>query len=83
MRCLTPHYARTEEEGRALIREMLLTSVRPSAGSGPSSVAGSSPFPGESRSNEALAKVCETLNALEIRYPGTELKLVYEGPGVA
>jgi len=35
------------------------------------------------RSNEALAKLCETLNALEIRYPGTDLTLVYQAPGVA
>ena len=56
VRCLTPHYARTEEEGRALIREMLLTSVRPSAGSGPSSVAGSSPFPGESPKQRSLGQ---------------------------
>jgi hypothetical protein len=35
------------------------------------------------RSNEALAKLCETFNALEIRYPGTELKSVYQAPGVA
>lgn len=32
------------------------------------------------RSNQALAKLCDTLNAREIRYPGTDLKLVYEAP---
>jgi hypothetical protein len=35
------------------------------------------------RHNKALAKLCETLNALEFRYPGTDLKLVYEAPPVA
>jgi len=30
-----------------------------------------------------LAKLCEMLNALELRYPGTDLKLVYQAPGVA
>jgi len=83
VRCLTPHYARTEEDGRALIREMLLTS------------ADILPQPEEHRllvrlhslanprSNAALGKLCETLNALEVRYPGTELTLVYQAPGGA
>ena len=83
VRCLAPHYARTEDDGRALIREMLLTS------------ADIVPQPGEHRvlvrlhslanprSNEALAKLCETLTALEVRYPGTDLALVYQAPGVA
>ena len=35
------------------------------------------------RSNKALAKLCTTLNALEVRYPGTDLTLVYEAPEVA
>ena len=32
------------------------------------------------RSNAALAKLCDTLNALEVVYPGTNLKMVYEAP---
>jgi Transposase protein len=80
---LAPHYARTEDEGRSLIREMLASSadlipdlpakrlrVRVHALANP-------------RSNEALAKLCDTLNALEVQYPGTDLTLAYEGPGVA
>lgn len=83
VRLLAPHYARTEDEGRALIREMLAASadiipdlatnrlrVRVHALANP-------------RSNAALAKLCDTLTALEVRYPGTDLTLVYEGPGVA
>jgi len=83
VRCLTPHYARTEEEGRALIREMLLTSadLLPEADHHRLRVRLHSLA--NPRSNEALAKLCETLNALEIHYPGTDLKLVYEAPGVA
>ncbi|HKD57395.1 MAG TPA: hypothetical protein VKD45_07790, partial [Hyphomicrobiaceae bacterium] len=83
VRCLTPHYARTEEEGRALIREMLLTSadLLPEADHHRLRVRLHSLA--NPRSNEALAKLCETLNALEIRYPGTDLTLVYQGPGVA
>jgi transposase len=83
VRSLTPHYARTEDEGRALVREALLTS------------ADILPQPEEHRllvrlhslanprSNDALAKLCETLNTLEVRYPGTDLQLVYQAPGVA
>jgi transposase len=82
-RCLAPHYAKTEDEGRALVREMLASSadivpdpdakhlrVRVHALANP-------------RSNEALAKLCDTLNALELQYPGTHLTLAYEAPGVA
>ncbi len=82
-RCLPRHYARTEDDGRALVREMLLTS------------ADIVPLPDDHRvlvrlhslanprSNAALAALCETLTALEVRYPGTDLQLVYQAPGVA
>jgi transposase len=83
LRCLAPHYARNEEEGRALIREMLLTS------------ADLVPEPNDHRlriclhslanprSNEAMVKLCETLNELHTQYPGTDLTLVYQAPAVA
>jgi hypothetical protein len=35
------------------------------------------------RSNAALANFCQTLNALEVRYPGTDVQLLYQAPGVA
>jgi transposase-like protein len=83
VQCLAPHYARTEDEGRALIREMLASSadiipdpaaprlrIRLHALANP-------------RSNQALIHVCATLNTLELQYPGTTLTLVYEAPGVA
>ena len=83
VRCLMPHYTRTEEEGRALIREMLLTSadLLPEADEHRLRVRLHSLA--NPRSNEALAKLCEALNALQIRYPGTDLTLVYQAPGVA
>jgi hypothetical protein len=83
VRCLAPHYAKTEDEGRALIRELLQSSadlvpqpehqrllVRLHSLANP-------------RSNDALAKLCDTLNALKLQYPGTNLVLVYEAPQVA
>ena len=83
VRCLTPHYAGTEDEGRALIREMLLTSadILPEVDDHRLRVRLHSLA--NPRSNEALAKLCEALNALEVRYPGTDLTLVYQAPGVA
>ncbi len=81
VRQLTPHYAKTEDDGRALIREMLLTSadivpdgqrllVRVHALANP-------------RSNEALTHLCDTLTTLGVRYPGTDLTLLYQAPGDA
>jgi hypothetical protein len=81
VRCLTPHDVKTEDDGRALIREILLTSadilpddhrlvVRLHSLANP-------------RSNDALRHLYETLNALKVRYPGTDLTLVYQAPGVA
>jgi hypothetical protein len=83
VRCLTPHYARTEEEGRALVREMLLSNadLLPEADAHRLRVRLHSLA--NPRSNEALAKLCEALNALEVCYPGTDLQLVYQAPAVA
>jgi hypothetical protein len=75
VRCLAPHYARTEDEERALIREMLSSSadivpdadhlrIRLHSLANP-------------RGNQALAHLCTTLNALALQYPGTTLTLVY------
>ena len=80
VRALAPSYARTEEEGRALIREVMAAS------------ADITPEPDQHRlrirlhslanprSNTALAKLCETLTAVNVCYPGTDLRLVYEPP---
>lgn len=81
VRQLAPHYAKTEDDGRALIREMLLTSadivpdghrllVHLHALANP-------------RSHAALTHLCDTLNTLGVRYPGTDLTLVYQAPGDA
>lgn len=76
-------YARTEEEGRALVREIL----RAPADVLPDEQAGvlrvrlhglANP-----RSNAAVEHLCEVLNEAKIRYPGTRLHLRYEAPNVA
>jgi hypothetical protein len=83
VRCLTLNGVRTEDDGRALVREMLLSSadIVPQAAQQRLLVRIHSLA--NPRHNRALAKLCETLNALEFRYPGTDLTLVYEAPPVA
>lgn len=75
---LGPAYARTEEEGRALVRNIL----RMPADIVPDEVAGvlmvrlhglANP-----RSNAAVARLCEQLNEARVKYPGTSLVVQYE-----
>ena len=76
-------YARTEEEGRALVREILRTpaDVLPDEREGILRVR----LHGlaNPRSNAAARHLCETLNEAEITYPGTRLRLRYEPPNDA
>jgi Transposase protein len=71
VRCLAPHYARTDDEGRALLREMLSSSVDVLPDAQHLRIRLHSQA--NPRSNQALAHVCATLNALELQYPGTSL----------
>jgi len=75
---LEPGYARTEEEGRALIREILRTpaDVLPDAKAGVLRVRLHGMPNG--RSNAAVSHLCEQLNAANTRYPGTRLTLRFE-----
>ena len=77
---LGPAYTRTEEEGRALVREILRASadIVPDEGAGVLRVR----LHGlaNPRSNEAVKYLCEQLNELDITYPATALRLRYE-PG--
>ena len=76
-------YARTEEEGRALVREILRApaDVLPDEREGVLRVR----LHGlaNQRSNAAVAHLCAVLNEAEIMYPGTRLRLRYEAPNVA
>ncbi|HVB48343.1 MAG TPA: hypothetical protein VNF69_08130 [Burkholderiales bacterium] len=71
-------YARSEEEGRALVREILRApaDVLPDASAGVLRVR----LHGlaNPRSNAAVKHLCEALNEAEISYPGTRLRLRYE-----
>ncbi len=76
-------YARTEEEGRALVREILRApaDVLPDEREGVLRVR----LHGlaNPRSNAAVRHLCKALNETEIMYPGTRLRLRYEPPNVA
>jgi len=83
VRSLEPHFARTEDEGRALLREIFM------------STADIIPQPDQNRllvrlhslsnarSNRAVASLCELLNEQQINYPGTNLTIHYQPPDVA
>jgi transposase len=77
---LGPAYVRTEEEGRALVREIL----RAPADILPDERAGLLRIRlhglANPRSNEAVTHLCEELNALEISFPATRLRIRYQ-PG--
>lgn len=81
VQCLAPHYARSEDEGRALVREMLSSVADIIPGAERLQVRLHSLA--NPRSNQALAHLCATLNALAVQYPGTTLTLVFEAPAVA
>ena len=75
VRMLRPHYARAEDEARALLREAITLSgdlhitgdtlhVRLDPATAP-------------RRSRALHALCEQLTATETIYPDTQLKIVY------
>jgi hypothetical protein len=79
---LAPTYARTEVEGRALLREVFTSP----ADLLPDEAAGLLRIRlhtlANPRSNRALATLCQALTATETCFPGTNLRLVYEPPVV-
>lgn len=77
---LGPAYARTEEEGRALLRELFTTpaDLLPDEGAGVLRVRLHTLA--NPRSNRAVAALCQALTATETCFPGTGLRLVYESP---
>jgi transposase len=82
-RLLAGHYARTEDEGRALIREILLSDADILPDPAQQRLVVRLHSLANPRSNAALATLCDTLNTLGVTYPGTPLKMVYEAPRVA
>ena len=75
---LEPGYARTEEEGRALVRQFLRSpaDVLPDTQTGLLRVRLHGMPNG--RSNIALAQLCQRLNDAAVKYPDTDLTLHFE-----
>ena len=80
---LEPAYARTGEEGRALVRKILRTpaDIMPDEAAGLLRVRLHSLT--NQRCNKAVAWLCEQLNDAQVRYPGTGLTIWYEAPNGA
>ena len=73
-------YARTEEEGRALVREILRASADILPDERESVLRIRLHGLANPRSNGAVVHLCRALNEAEVTYPGTRLRLRYE-PG--
>jgi len=80
VRLLGPHYARTEEEGRALLRELFTSPADLLPDETASVLRVRLHSLANPRSNRALVALCEALTATETCFPGTKLRLVYEPP---
>ncbi len=70
---LRPHYARADQEGRTLITTALQSPADIELGKEELRVT-LAPLSSEHRS-KAIAVMCETLNKMEICFPGTTLRL--------
>ena len=75
---LEPGYARSEDEGRALVRALLRSpaDVLPDTQAGLLRIRLHG-MP-NARSNAAVSQLCQRLNEAEVKYPGTQLTLRYE-----
>ncbi|MDR0231692.1 MAG: hypothetical protein LBI82_06180 [Dysgonamonadaceae bacterium] len=75
-RLLTPHYKRANQEIRALIKSIIHTPINMEVDRN-QELLKITLFPlSNQRSNEAVCKICDTVNATNTRYPGTNLKLI-------
>jgi hypothetical protein len=79
-RLLGPAYARTEEEGRALLREVFTSPADLLPDEAARILRIRLHSLANPRSNRALAALCEALTATDTCFPGTKLRLVYEPP---
>jgi len=71
-----PHYARADQEGRTLITSALQSSADLEVGKD-QLVVRLAPLSSAHRS-QAIAALCQTLNRMEICFPGTSLRMRYE-----
>jgi hypothetical protein len=75
---LAPHYKRANQEIRALIKAMIHTSIDLEVDSQNEELRITLYPLSNQRSNSAVNKICEILNATNTEYPGTNLRLNYK-----
>ena len=77
-RLLRPHYKRSEDEIRALVKSIIRTPVNMEVNQEKKELLVTL-FPlSNQRSNEAVQKICDTINQTDTVYPGTDLKLRFK-----
>jgi hypothetical protein len=77
-RLLAPHYKRENHEIRALIKSIIHTHINMEVDR-KQDLLKITLYPlANQRSNEAVNKICETVNATNTIYPGTNLRLIYK-----
>lgn len=75
---LSPHYKRANQEIRALIKSIINTQINMKV-STKDELLKITLFPlSNQRSNDAVSKICETVNKTNTIYPGTNLKLFFK-----
>ena len=74
---IAPHYKRANQEIRALIKSVINTPINMEVDRENGELKINLYSLANQRSNEAVGKICETLNATNTIYPGTNLRLIY------
>jgi hypothetical protein len=75
---IAPHYKRANQEIRALIKSVIRTPINMEVDREKRELKINLYSLANQRSNEAISKICETLNETNTIYPGTNLKLIYK-----
>jgi len=75
---LSPHYKRTEDEIRMLVKAIINTPIDMEVDSENEELKITLYPLANQRSNEAVSKICQTINQTNTIYPGTNLRLTYK-----
>ena len=75
---LSPHYKRTKDEIRMLVKAIINTPIDMEVDSENEELKITLYPMANQRSNEAVSKICQTINLTNTIYPGTNLRLTYK-----
>ena len=75
---LTPHYKRADQEIRALIKSVIQTPINMGVDREKDELKIMLYPLSNQRSNQAVSKICDTVNNTNTIYPGTNLKIIYK-----